>query len=415
VLGRVSVAAGRPVHRLAVSWSYAFGGDLGAGPYPRRGDLGSLGEPVDWQIGVSVTDPPIADEIVPTIGDAIDAWHTWQAAHPGTNGRIVLMDSHLYREDLTSGGRIQVGQGSRLGVLAARWPQPEDRPRRPDDLLDPVGVRPCLVGDVEVIGTGTGERPGQFAIDGLLLGGVLTVVAPAWGESGLGRLELRHSTVIPYATVVPGTPGIALAAGNDRAEVVVGRVITGPLRVAGNADTPAAPVTVMESIVQAEPGKAAIDAPGADATLQGVTALGTTTVRSLAADDCLFSENVTVARRQLGCVRFSHVPDGSQTPRRYRCQPDLATAAAPGDPTVVTRVAPVFASLRYGAAGYGRLAETAARELREGAESGAEMGAFRQNLTPQRLTNLGTALEEYLPLGRVAAALPVLPIRGDLS
>jgi len=33
---------------------------------------------------------------------------------------------------------------------------------------------------------------------------------------------------------------------------------------------------------------------------------------------------IFVEQRQSGCMRFSYVPDGSGTPRRYRCQPDLA-------------------------------------------------------------------------------------------
>ena len=36
VLGRIAVSKNRPLHRLAVSWSYAFSGDVGAGSYPRR-------------------------------------------------------------------------------------------------------------------------------------------------------------------------------------------------------------------------------------------------------------------------------------------------------------------------------------------------------------------------------------------
>ena len=33
-------------------------------------------------------------------------------------------------------------------------------------------------------------------------------------------------------------------------------------------------------------------------------------------------------KKQSGCVRFSYVPPGSLTPRRYRCQPDLEIASA---------------------------------------------------------------------------------------
>lgn len=390
VLGRVTVASGRPVHRLALSWWYAFSADVGAGPYPRRGDLGAAGGPVDWQLGVSATEPPRAGEVVASLGEAVTAWHDWQAAHPGTAGRIVLLDSHRYAETVA----VRVGQGSRLTLLAAQWPRPPDRPRRQTD-LDPVGVRPCLLGGLSVTGAGAGDRPGELVVDGLLVAGPVTVAAPSAGGPGLGRLELRHCTVGPGAT------GLTVAAGNDRVEVALHRCVSGSLAVGDG------PLTVTDTLVHG-----GIGAADAEVELAGVTVLGATGARVLTATDCLLDGVVTVARRQQGYVRFSYLRPGSVTPRRYRCQPDLAVQARPGDPDVATRVGPAFASTRYGDATYGRLAETAAAELRTGAESGAEMGAFRRALTPQRLNNLALALREYLPLGRVASPLPVLPTGG---
>ncbi|MEV4771570.1 phage tail protein [Micromonospora humida] len=390
VRGRITVAAGRQVHRLAVSWWYAFSADVGAGPYPRRGDLGAADGPVDWQLAVSVTEPPRAGEVVASLGEAVTAWHDFQAAHPGGTGRIVVLDSHRYRENLA----VRVGQGSRLSVLAAQWPRPPDRPRRQTD-LDPVGVRPCLLGTLAATGVGVGDRPGELVVDGLLVAGAVTVTAPAGGGPGLGLVELRHCTLGPAAT------GLTVTAGNDRTRVVVHRCVTGALA------TTDGPLTVTDSLVHGT-----VAAGDAAAELTGVTVLGTTTARVLTATDCLFDQPVTVARRQQGYVRFSYLRPGSVTPRRYRCQPDLAQQAHPDDPDVATRVGPAWASTRYGDATYGRLAATAAVELRTGAESGAELGAFRRALTPQRLHNLTLALAEYLPLGRVAAALPVLPTGG---
>ena len=53
---------------------------------------------------------------------------------------------------------------------------------------------------------------------------------------------------------------------------------------------------------------------------------------------------VSVQRRQTGCVRFSFVPPGSLVPRRFRCQPADGVATA--------GVTPRFTSLNYGQAGY---------------------------------------------------------------
>ena len=144
--------------------------------------------------------------------------------------------------------------------------------------------------------------------------------------------------------------------------------------------------------------------------------LGKATARHLWADDTIFDDVVTVARRQDGCLRFCWVPADSSTPRRYRCQPDLAVAAlapAPAPPGLVARLTPAYETTEIAEAAYARLAAHAAPELATGAESGAEMGAHRSVFTPQRLANLAAALDEYLPFGRVAAALPVLSHQGD--
>ena len=165
-----------------------------------------------------------------------------------------------------------------------------------------------------------------------------------------------------------------------------------------------------ESIIDSGAGAVAVAAPGTTLTAAGLTALGTVDVRYLEASDSILDDTVTVARRQWGCVRFSYVTPGSATPRRYRCQPQLAEAAAPADPDVAARLEPAYVSDQLTNPGYARLAERAAIELRTGAESGAEMGAFRSVMTPQRFTNLALAQAEYLPFGRVAAALSVQPI-----
>ncbi len=69
----------------------------------------------------------------------------------------------------------------------------------------------------------------------------------------------------------------------------------------------------------------AISAPGtAVECLQSSTVFGTTKVRSLEASDSIFTGRVKTLRKQIGCMRFCYVPDGSRTPRRYLCQPDKA-------------------------------------------------------------------------------------------
>jgi photosystem II stability/assembly factor-like uncharacterized protein len=91
-------------------------------------------------------------------------------------------------------------------------------------------------------------------------------------------------------------------------------------------------LNIVDSIIDkgADTDKLAICANGNDTStdLKTTTVFGNTVVHRLEASDCIFNGKVTVKRRQVGCVRFSYLPENVHTPRRYRCQPDLALAEA---------------------------------------------------------------------------------------
>ena len=127
-------------------------------------------------------------------------------------------------------------------------------------------------------------------------------------------------------------------------------------------------------------------------------------------------------RKQMGCVRFSYVPFGSLTPRRHRCQPELAAAQAireaeRRDPALSevskerlrrladARVRPVFTARRYGRPSYLQLARATDRAIREGADDEGSMGAYHKLYEPQREGNLRIRLGEYLPFGLEAGII----------
>lgn len=154
--------------------------------------------------------------------------------------------------------------------------------------------------------------------------------------------------------------------------------------------------------------------PAPAITLERSTVFGSVFGKALQlASEVIFTAPVLVQRRQVGCVRFSYVPTGSQVPRRYRCQPDLAIAqqlAAQDGPVtpaieatirdrVARQVVPGFTSARYGDPAYGQLSQICPIEICTGAEDGSEMGAFSFLKQPQREANLRVALEEYLRFG----------------
>jgi len=162
--------------------------------------------------------------------------------------------------------------------------------------------------------------------------------------------------------------------------------------------------------------------PGPPTTLRRTTVLGAVYVNELSlASEVIFIAPVMARRRQSGCARFSYVPEGSQTPQRYRCQPDLALTqraqelglASEEDlplserTRIGTRLRPSFTSVHYGDPGYAQLGLSTAEELRTGAENGSEMGAFSHLKQPQREANLRIRLEEYLPFGLEAGLIYV--------
>jgi len=121
--------------------------------------------------------------------------------------------------------------------------------------------------------------------------------------------------------------------------------------------------------------------------------------------DSILTSPLTVARRQVGCVRYSYLAPGSRTPRRHHCQPDSAVAAAEDDLSralAVERVRPSFTSLRYGNPGYCQLADPVPDEIWRGADDEAELGAFHDLYQPQRAANLRARLDEFTPAGSEA-------------
>jgi hypothetical protein len=159
------------------------------------------------------------------------------------------------------------------------------------------------------------------------------------------------------------------------------------------------------------------DVPGPPSSLLRTTIFGEVHVQQLPlASEVIFASIVRCARRQNGCVRFSFVPEGSVTPRRYRCQPDfeiqqetedaerfsgpLSQAASDAiRDDVRSWLQPSFTDLHYGAPGYAQLFVLCPRQIQAGAEDGSEMGAFCFLKQPQRVTSLKVRLQEYLPFG----------------
>jgi hypothetical protein len=393
--GRLALPRGAAAHSVRVTLSYGFPGDLGGGPYDRTASIDEIFNAPDWQRGVSHRLAAVPNQIVASLRAAVDEWHLQP---PGVTGVIALMDS-LEDRDAPATLTIRVPAQSRLLIVGGDWPEP-----RVNGQFEAADVRPHHVGDLVVHGDpGAGER-GRLAINGLLLEGSLRV------DSGdLGRLEVAHSTIDPHSGqfVVEG--------GNDDLRVSLTACITGPIHLSSGTSG----LSIRDClVVNDSPGSpdASIVAPESEVAIEQTTVFGGTEVRVLEASNSIFLLPVVAHRRQKGCARFSYIPPGSRTPRRHRCQPDTALAAADAAEAdaVRRRVVPAFESRRFGDPQLGQLDLRTADEIRRGAEDGSEMGAYSFLKQPQREANLRRALDEYLRFGLEAGIFFVaLPRRKE--
>jgi hypothetical protein len=400
VLGRIALPAGSDPGKVEVSYSYGFSGDLGGGPYDRRASVAAVMPvtPPDWQIGVSAS-APSSPSVVTSLNEAIDGWNNamvdWDK-NPINFGVIAIMDSGIYRGPAgteTTLPPITIHAGSTLLIVAADWPE-EDVPglvgvtTRVPGHLTPTGLRPVITADLHVAASASQESTdlGRVIINGVLIGGTVTV-----DHGNLGALQIVHATIRPTGATatLAITGGTDPGKGNEGLTVSLDRSISGPI----NAQVPIQQLTMTDSIVDAmkPDGSFGMAVNAEDSQIKASTILGSTTVRTLSADNTIFMAPVMVARRQAGCVRFSFLPDGSIAPRRFHCQPE--------GPTALSRVAPQFTSLTYGHPGYAQLAAACPVEISAGADDEAEMGAFHFLQQSRRLTHLQSSLNEYLRFG----------------
>jgi hypothetical protein len=161
------------------------------------------------------------------------------------------------------------------------------------------------------------------------------------------------------------------------------------------------------------------------AIIENSTIFGSTktTIMDLASNS-IFTDTIKVERRQIGCIRFCYVPEGSEVPRCYYCQPSykedehaeasLTSSSSSSSPassrTKIERsssqkkyhfvkITPRFTSQEYGRAGYAQLHKDVCKEIFEGADNGSEMGVFNSLLQPLRINVMRSLSEDYLRFG----------------
>jgi hypothetical protein len=375
-LGRIAFPPRHlPKNGIRVIYRYGFSADLGGGEYDRP-----LSQPADAKVY------PVGEtEVLKRLGDALDLWGKERPPH----AVIEITDSGVYVEPVL----VELKANETLQIRAARRKRPVIR------LLDWQTSQPDSL-------TVKGEAGSAFTLDGLLVSGRGVQI-----QGDLAAVSLRHSTLVPgwglHGDCQPRRPAEpSLELFNVHARVTIEHCIVGSIQV--NQDevgTEPVRLRISDSVVDATSrDREAVGAPGspvahARLTVLRSTIFGQVQVHALElGENSIFAGEMLVARRQIGCLRFSSYVPGSRTPRRYECQPDLIDPDGK-DPGERQRVRPWFRSVRYGTPEYARLDDCCAVEIRRGANDESEMGVFHDLYEPQREANLRARLDEYTPAG----------------
>ena len=408
-LGRLAFPPGQLPPQVSVAYSYGFAANLGGGAYPRK-TLQPPGKSGIYSVGKG--------EHFRTIHTAYEAWRLeteqFVTDNPGVKpprGILEIIDSGVYEERL----HIELGENQTLELRAASGTRPSIF------LADWHASQPDAL-------TISGASQSEFILEGMLVSGRGIEVT-----GSIESVSLHHCTLVPgwflHADRRPrrgGEPSVTFS--QTGASLTIDHSIVGPIRVNQN-DLEAEPlrIDVRDSILDAtHRTNAAISstensiAP-ALLSLRRCTVLGALRTHAIQlAENSIVTGPVTVARRQIGCMRFCYVPENSRTPKRFHCQPDQAESLLreakakehlpPEELASLLaaerrRVQPELLSERFGTPDFCRLAGRTAPEILAGAEDESEMGVFHNLFQAQREANLRARLEEYTPAGMNAVII----------
>jgi hypothetical protein len=354
MLGRVVFPAAH-TERVFATFYRGFSADIGGGEYNRSSSF-------DTSTG-SVVEVANTDASKPASVEA------GLAALGAASGVVEILDSSRYEEVLSP-----IDATSRqIEIRAAdgRWPT-------------------LILGQkIEIIG----DADGVVTLNGLLISGAGIEIT---GE--LGRLRLRHCTLVPLGT----SP--SLTVNSETTVIEIEDCIIGPICV-GPDITVQLKNSIVDAIAPTNVALSDVDSSGPAGTwrIENCTICGkvNVSVLELASNTIFVSELAAadnaddwpaplfVQRRQEGCVRFSWLPPNARAPRRYECLPNDESPD----------VRPIFTSLRFGDAAYCQLSYFCPDVILTGADDEAEMGVFHDLFQPQRKAQLIARLDEYLRFG----------------
>lgn len=427
VTGRLIAAvppSGPDIEEVRISYATGIGREIGAGPQDRNTDdapfdVTDTGNLVHFVRIVDATKPAsgASNSNVRPVQTLDTALTEWAVNGAGKRGLIVLV--RCDREGAAGSATnipVAVHPGSELHIISAQWRPKVVKPGVPDNpqrrgYIVRRDRRFTVDAPLRVFAASPpqpGNRAGVLVLDGLELTNGLSIE-----QRAVSRLFIRHCTVR-----APGATAISTTAALEGAEIAIDRSIAGRVNLDFGSGPATGSITVTDSIVSSDEGPApntAIAAQSLDAQLRNVTVFGLSAFKSLEATNVIFTDRSIVTRRQSGCVRYSWVPPLSAMPRRFRCQPDLALAAAAAkkgsalttsEATAVTLgVTPLFLDASLDEPTVAMLHPLTSDAIRLGGENDTEMGVFSAAAEGLRLANLTSFFDDDVPFGLEAGVI----------
>ena len=225
VLGRLVWLAGSDLPELRVSYAYGFPGDLGGGPYERRGAT-AISRRESEETTVSKRDP---DAPFDNLSDALAALGDAEG-----DAIITITDSATYTEEI----EVELAEGRRLTIQAANGARP---------VLRCVSPRRDLV-----LRQSAGGQNASVTLNGLLIEGGVRVE-----RESLELLRIVHCTLVPGhkldregRPLEPDHPSVTIADPNNALRLEIDHSITGRLRLPPGMEG----LRVRDSIIDSPPG-----------------------------------------------------------------------------------------------------------------------------------------------------------------
>jgi len=232
------------------------------------------------------------------------------------------------------------------------------------------------------------DEDAELTLEGLWIGGGPLVLV-----GDFAKVTIRHCTLDPGGTRADGStldPVLLMVRGGIIRELVIESSIFNGISLDLGGEV--LELTIRDSIAASTDPLASIDLPFTSLNIERTTLDLPLRGLRINADTLLSTKIVIVSDTQHGCVRYSVIGEGSQTPPIFSGEAKPITESN-------------FVSKRFGDPGFFVLTEEVERLLAEGAENGSELGGYSSLLWPVKLSSLRAKIDEFMPIGRIPALI----------